>query len=73
MPFEDLVDIEEEKQRLEKEKEKILKDKAVFDGMLSNSGFIAKAPEAKVQEAREKQEKFEQMLKAIEDRMNGMK
>ena len=73
MPFEDLVDLEEEKQRLEREKEKILKDKAVFDGMLSNPGFIAKAPEAKVQEAREKQAKFEQMLSAIEERMNGLK
>ena len=73
MPFEDLVDLEEERQRLEKEKEKILKDKAIFDGMLSNPGFMAKAPEAKVQEAREKQAKFNEMLNAIEERMTGLK
>ena len=73
MPFEDLVDLEEERQRLEKEKEKILKDKSIFDGMLSNPGFIAKAPEAKIAEAKEKQAKFEDMLKAIEERMNGLK
>ncbi|MBR6033515.1 MAG: valine--tRNA ligase [Clostridia bacterium] len=73
MPFEDLVDIEEERQRLEKEKEKILKDKSIFDGMLSNPGFIAKAPEAKIQEAREKQAKFDEMLKAIDERMIGLK
>lgn len=73
MPFEDLVDIEEERQRLEREKEKILKDKAIFDSMLSNPGFMAKAPENKVQEAKEKQAKFAEMLKAVEERMNGLK
>ena len=72
LPFEDLVDLEEEKQRLEKEKAKILVDKAIFDGMLSNPGFMAKAPEAKVQEAKEKQAKFADMLKAIEERMAGL-
>ncbi len=73
MPFEDLVDIEEERQRLEKEKEKILKDKSIFDGMLSNPGFIAKAPEAKIEEAKEKQAKFDEMLRAIDERMIGLK
>ena len=72
LPFEELVDLEEEKQRLEKEKEKILKDKAIFDSMLANPGFLAKAPEAKVQEAKEKQARFNDMLKAIEERMKGL-
>ena len=72
LPFEDLVDLEEERQRLEKEKAKILADKAIFDGMLSNPGFLAKAPAAKVEEAKEKQAKFADMLKAIEERMAGL-
>ena len=50
IPFEDLVNIEEEKQRLEKEKSKILIEKEKTDKMLGNPGFLAKAPEAKVQE-----------------------
>ncbi len=45
MPFEDLVNIEEEKQRLEKEKEKILVEKEKQKCL--NPGFLAKAPEEK--------------------------
>ena len=54
IPFEDLVDIEEEKQRLEKEKEKILAEKEKTDKMLGNPGFLAKAPVSKVEEEKEK-------------------
>ena len=51
-----LVNIEEEIARLEKEKSKILVEKEKTDKMLSNPGFIAKAPASKVEE--EKQEIF---------------
>ena len=73
MPFEDLVNIEEEKQRLEKEKEKILVEKEKTDRMLGNPGFLAKAPESKVLEEKEKLAKFNEMLETIEQRINNLK
>ena len=50
IPFEDLVDIDAEKERLASEKEKLLKEVERGEKMLSNPGFINKAPENKVQE-----------------------
>lgn len=73
IPFTDLVNIEEEIERLSKEKEKILVQKEITDKMLSNAGFIAKAPESKVQEEKEKQAKFNEMITAIEERIENLK
>ncbi len=73
IPFKDLVNIEEEIGRLSKEKEKILVQKEITDKMLSNAGFIAKAPESKVQEEKEKQAKFNEMITAIEERIENLK
>ena len=73
IPFEDLVNIEEEKQRLEKEKSKILIQKEKTDKMLGNPGFLAKAPEAKVQEEKAKLEKFNEMIANIESRIKNLK
>ena len=72
IPFEDLVDIEEEKQRLEKEKEKILAEKEKTDKMLGNPGFLAKAPASKVEEEKEKLAKFNEMLESIENRITNL-
>ncbi len=72
IPFEDLVDIEEEKQRLEKEKEKILAEKEKTDKMLGNPGFLAKAPASKVEEEKEKLAKFNEMLESIENRIKSL-
>jgi len=73
IPFEDLVDIKEEIERLEKEKEKIMVEKAKTDGMLSNPGFIEKAPTAKVEEQQAKLEKFNEMLDNINERIKSLK
>ena len=73
IPFQDLVDIEEEMQRLEKEKEKILIEKGKTDKMLGNPGFLAKAPISKVEEEKEKLVKFNEMLKNIEERIKTLK
>jgi len=72
IPFEELVDIEEEKQRLNKEKEKILIEKEKTDKMLSNPGFLAKAPEKKVREEQEKLAKFNEMLNTIEESIKNL-
>ena len=73
IPFEDLVDIKEEIERLEKEKAKVLVEKEKTDKMLSNSGFVAKAPATKVEEEKVKQAKFNEMIKTIEERIAGLK
>lgn len=73
MPFEDLVDIKEEIERLEKEKAKILIEKEKTDKMLSNPGFVAKAPAQKVEEEKEKQAKFNEIIASIEERIDKLK
>ena len=69
MPFEELVDMEAERKRLEEEKVKVQSEIQRAQKMLSNQGFINKAPKGKIQEEKEKLEKYEEMLKGIEDRL----
>ena len=49
MPLEDLIDFEQEKERLLKEEEKLKKELARVNGMLNNEKFMSKAPEARDQ------------------------
>ena len=69
IPFEELVDIEEERKRLEDEKKKVLSEIERATKMLSNPGFINKAPESKINEEKEKLKKYQDMLKSIEERL----
>ncbi len=73
LPLEDLVDFEQEKERLAKEEEKLTKEIARAKGMLSNEKFLSKAPEKKVREEKEKLEKYTQMLAQVQERMAGLK
>ena len=70
IPFEELVDVKEEKKRLEDEKKKVLAEIERASKMLANSGFVNKAPEAKINEEKAKLEKYQDMLKSIEERLN---
>ncbi|MEE1087321.1 MAG: valine--tRNA ligase [Schaedlerella sp.] len=72
LPMEELVDIEQEKERLKKEEEKLVKEIARAKGMLSNERFLSKAPEKKVQEEKDKLEKYTQMLAQVQERMAGL-
>ena len=72
MPFAELVDIAEEKARLAKEEEKLHKEIARASGMLNNPNFVSKAPEAKIQAERDKLEKYTQMLKQVEERLEAL-
>ena len=69
MPFAELVDIEKEIERLKKEEEKLTKELARVNGMLSNERFISKAPEAKIAEEREKLEKYTNMMEQVKQRL----
>lgn len=73
LPLEDLVDFEQELERLTKEEEKLTKEIARAKGMLSNEKFLSKAPEKKVQEEKEKLEKYTQMLEQVKERMAGLR
>ncbi len=70
MPFAELVDIDKEIERLTKEKERLIKELKRVEGMLGNPNFVNKAPEAKINEEREKQNKYSQMMKQVEERLN---
>ena len=69
IPFEELVDIEAERQRLEGEVKKLEAEVLRATKMLSNPGFTSKAPESKIQEETEKLAKYEEMLKATKERL----
>lgn len=73
LPLEDLVDLEKEKERLLKEKERLSKELSRSRGMLSNEKFLSRAPEAKVQEEKDKLAKYEQMMAQVEERLKQMK
>ena len=73
IPFEDLVDIKEEIIRLENEKKRLEGEVLRGEKMLSNPGFISKAPETKVAEEKSKLENYKEMLKAVEERLNSLK
>ena len=72
IPFEDLVDIDAEKTRLENEKTKLEGEVERAKKMLSNPGFVAKAPESKINEEKQKLAKYEEMLKNTIERLNSM-
>jgi len=72
MPFNDLVDIEAEKVRLEAEKEKVNSEIARAEKMLSNQGFISKAPQDKIDAEKEKLEKYKKMLDTINERLTEL-
>ena len=73
IPFEDLIDMEEEKKRLEGEIAKLESEVTRASKMLSNPGFVSKAPEAKIKEEQEKLAKYEEMLTAAKQRLEKMK
>ncbi len=63
MPLEGLVDLEEEAKRKAEEKKKIEFEIQRAEKMLSNPGFVNKAPQSKIDEERAKLEKYKEMLK----------
>ena len=72
IPFEELVDLEAEKQRLQEEKQKLIYEVERCEKMLSNPGFVNKAPEAKVNAEKEKLEKYKAMLENTEERLQKL-
>ena len=73
VPLEELVDFAQETERLTKEEARLQKEIARAEGMLGNEKFVSKAPEAKVQEEREKLEKYRQMKEQVSERLESLK
>ena len=72
MPFADLVDIEKEKERLQKEEKRLVGELARSEKMLSNPGFTSKAPKEKIEEEKVKQEKYKSMLDQVRSRLENL-
>lgn len=73
IPLEGLIDLEEEKARLTAEAEKLEREVARGEKMLSNPGFMSKAPEEKVNEEKEKLAKYREMLALAKERLAKLK
>ena len=65
MPLEGLVDLEEEAKRKEEERKKIEFEIERAEKILSNPGFVNKAPQAKIDEEKAKLEKYKEMLEKL--------
>ena len=65
MPLEGLVDLEEEAKRKEEERKKIEFEIQRAEKMLSNPGFVNKAPQSKIDEEKAKLEKYKEMLEKL--------
>ncbi len=69
IPFAELVDIRQEIERLQKEEKRLEGELKRVEGMLNNEKFISRAPAAKIQEERDKQTKYAQMMEQVKVRL----
>ena len=67
--LEGLIDVKEEIERLSQEKAKMKSEIARCEKMLSNPGFVNKAPKAKVEEEQQKLANYKEMLGKIETKL----
>ena len=72
IPMGDLVDLDAERKRLGKEKEGAEKKLAGICAKLSNPGFLAKAPEAVVQNQRDEEARLREKIRMIEESLAAL-
>ena len=72
IPLDQLVDLAKEKARLEKERDSLSKELERVAKKLSNQGFLAKAPQAVVEEERAKEEKYKALMRQIEEQITRL-
>ena len=73
MPMKELVDIDGEIARLNKDLQKAIVDKEFFEKKLNNAGFVAKAPAAVIEQQRQGLAKARDKIKMIEDSIADLK
>ncbi len=72
IPLAELVDLEQEKARLDRELAKVQKDLDGLKTKLGNPNFVEKAPANVVQAERDRQEKLEALLEKLTQQRQGM-
>lgn len=73
LPLEDLINIDEEIARLEKELDKWTSEVALVEKKLSNDRFVSNAPEAVVAAEREKQKDYLEKQASVKERLASLK
>ena len=69
IPMDELIDREKELARLEKERERAMKDYHMITGKLGNAAFVDRAPKQVVEAEREKLARVEALLAKIDESM----
>ena len=72
IPLGELVDLEKEKARVQKELEKNRKMFSGLEGKLQNPGFVNKAPANVVEAERERAEKLRALIEKLEEQLQSM-
>ncbi len=72
IPMNEMLDMEKEKARLEKERETALSEIKRVNGKLSNASFVDKAPSAVVEAEKAKLQKYTEMLENVEEMLASL-
>ncbi|MBR6228796.1 MAG: valine--tRNA ligase [Eubacterium sp.] len=72
IPFEELVDVNQEIERLKKEEKRLAGELTRSEKMLGNPNFVNKAPAEKIEEERAKQEKYQGMMEQVKERLQAL-
>ncbi len=72
MPLKELIDIDKEKERLEKEINKIRTELEKIDKKLKNENFISKAPGEIIEKERNKRSEYNDILEKLETNLNKL-
>ena len=72
IPLAELVDIGAEIERLKKEEARLEGELKRSANMLGNEKFLAKAPQAKIDEEKAKQEKYKQLMEGVKERLSAL-
>ncbi len=71
MPLAELVDLQKERERIEKELKKARDDLQRTEAKLSNESFVSKAPEAVVNAERERVEKTKALIENLTESLKA--
>ena len=73
IPLKDLINIEDEIRRLEKEKSTLLQDINIYGNKLKNKNYLEKAPKHIIEKDKEKHEELSRQIEAINKSIDKLK